>query len=653
MEGGPSFLMPVARCAVAAAAALALAGAARAGDPGAYVPGADQCLDAVPIAGEGVFPFDALAATTDGLPHAACESFGATLIENDVWFAWIASCDFPTTIATCGLVTGDSFLALYRDDGACPPGDASLIACADDSCGDDAAIDFTPMTGTRYLIRIGNYPGEAPLAGAVRIVCMPPREACAAKSGGMLCDDPLGVGDGVFEFDTALDPVPESGPSSCGIGDTLGRWFCYTAERTGIATASTCGGAAFDTTITVYADCRGNEIACDNDSCGMQSSVSWPIVAGERYLVRAAGNAGAAGTIALSIRSEGGPTCEGDADGDGAIGLGDIAVMILHWTETGRPGIPGDVNLDGVVGLADVAVAILEWTNVCSSECRVATYTVPANRNGCAVRPSSVGRSKVGERFEMIAGFTGACACCEYRQYVKGEFLVDGVKLEHPLPGGKRLERDTYHEDGLVNPPAGINVYYGHRAEGNTDPSDIYSTDRPSGCDYSGRDYPGVASSALIAVTLTTDLGFRGEIIDTCRGGEVKRSSEWIVACSGTVAAGGSPPAISRRIAEMVIGGRRAIVSLAVLPGDALAGVVSIANGDGSAAIDAADVDLNISGLIRTAQPGAGRLPETELKGAAAQAVYRFSYPPGSPAIVGASVTVLGQTRTFFVNLTP
>lgn len=59
------------------------------------------------------------------------------------------------------------------------------------------------------------------------------------------------------------------------------------------------------------------------------------------------------------------PACPGDADGDGMVGLADVAVLIGHWTEMVTPGTNGDLDGDGVVGLGDIAVAIGHWGTVC------------------------------------------------------------------------------------------------------------------------------------------------------------------------------------------------------------------------------------------------------------------------------------------------
>ncbi|HVZ93207.1 MAG TPA: dockerin type I domain-containing protein [Phycisphaerales bacterium] len=60
------------------------------------------------------------------------------------------------------------------------------------------------------------------------------------------------------------------------------------------------------------------------------------------------------------------PACPGDADGDHAVGITDIAVLIQHWGQSVTPGTNGDLNEDGVVGIGDVAIVIQNWGEACS-----------------------------------------------------------------------------------------------------------------------------------------------------------------------------------------------------------------------------------------------------------------------------------------------
>lgn len=58
--------------------------------------------------------------------------------------------------------------------------------------------------------------------------------------------------------------------------------------------------------------------------------------------------------------------CNGDADSDGVVGLGDLALLIAHWDFDVPPGTLGDINYDGTVNLADLAFVIQYWGENCN-----------------------------------------------------------------------------------------------------------------------------------------------------------------------------------------------------------------------------------------------------------------------------------------------
>ncbi|MBI5864184.1 MAG: hypothetical protein HZB38_06730 [Planctomycetes bacterium] len=87
-------------------------------------------------------------------------------------------------------------------------------------------------------------------------------------------------------------------------------WYSYVAPFDGTLTVSTCGGAGWDTVLGVWSACpaaSGAEIGCNDDSCGLQSSVVVSMQGGVQYLIRVAGYSGATGTFTLTIsETEGG-----------------------------------------------------------------------------------------------------------------------------------------------------------------------------------------------------------------------------------------------------------------------------------------------------------------------------------------------------------
>jgi hypothetical protein len=150
---------------------LALAGA---NEPISATPPNDDCVNAIPISGEGVFSFDSTGATTVDPPPTSC-SYSFALAGNgfaaDVWFCWTAECTGDVTVDTCGGTTVDTKLAVY-DECVCPPD--VLEGCDDDGCLFQSRVSLFAVSGQTYLIRIGTQPGLGGGMGTFRIACEPP-----------------------------------------------------------------------------------------------------------------------------------------------------------------------------------------------------------------------------------------------------------------------------------------------------------------------------------------------------------------------------------------------------------------------------------------------------------------------------------------------
>ncbi|MCH8242526.1 MAG: hypothetical protein IH897_07940, partial [Planctomycetes bacterium] len=133
---------------------------------------------------------------------------------------------------------------------------------------------------------------------------------CPAEGDGDSCSGPRVVNEGTFGGSTVGNTGTDV--TSCTSGDTLDEWFCYTPTCSGTATASLCSNTNFDTSLAVFEECGGTELACSDDFCGLQSRVDWPVTAGTPYFVRVAGFGGATGDFELQI------SCSPDATiGDG------------------------------------------------------------------------------------------------------------------------------------------------------------------------------------------------------------------------------------------------------------------------------------------------------------------------------------------------
>lgn len=155
---------------VIASAAL---GAALVGGSVKAQPGDDLCSQATRVFGDQTVFFDLATADVDGLAHAECsERPGDAQIYRDVWWLWTAMCDGPARISACGLTSVDTKIVVYAIGGPCPPSDDYILACNDQSCGNQSEVTFVAQAGQRYLVRLGRYAGASGLTGQVRFECV-------------------------------------------------------------------------------------------------------------------------------------------------------------------------------------------------------------------------------------------------------------------------------------------------------------------------------------------------------------------------------------------------------------------------------------------------------------------------------------------------
>jgi hypothetical protein len=187
--------------------------------------------------------------------------------------------------------------------------------------------------------------------------------------------------------------------------------------------------------------------------------------------------------------------------------------------------------------------AAVEWSLAASG----ATVTAPVGASGCLNQTLASGLKQVGESFAMQATLVPgshpvACACAEYRQLVRGSFVVGGTTVSHLLvtnPGAPlqpMLPRpvlgaadDNFREDGTA--PPGFS--YGHRDRFSNIPADSYLPERGTGCTYGGTDFPSLRNLTP-GTTYAIGLDFVGRIVDKCSDDAELVRTAWSVSCNGT-----------------------------------------------------------------------------------------------------------------------
>jgi hypothetical protein len=248
----------------------------------AMAQGGDDCASATAIAGQGTHNFDSSAATTGTQGQIECGGFSS-----DIWFTWTADATGLAVINTCTGATFDTKLAAFPGAGC--PVDGTSLACNDDSCGLQSQIAFAVTNGGVYTIQVGSFGTGAGGLGSfdVSIAAIPPEDNCATP-GTM-------AGQGIFTYDTTAATTGTEGQleTNCdffaqtSIGFDV--WYTWTPDATGLATLTTCG-TAWDTKIAIWpgtgCPTDGTSIACNDDDCALQSTITANVVAGQQYTLQ-------------------------------------------------------------------------------------------------------------------------------------------------------------------------------------------------------------------------------------------------------------------------------------------------------------------------------------------------------------------------------
>jgi hypothetical protein len=124
-------------------------------------------------------------------------------------------------------------------------------------------------------------------------------------------------GQGLFAFDNSAATTGAEGQaeSLCYVFGTSvvsnDVWFSWTADADGVAQVSSCNQTSVDTKLAAYSGSAcpadGSSIACNDDACGFQSSLSFSVTNGSSYLLQVGvwdGGAGGVGNIDISIVSQ-------------------------------------------------------------------------------------------------------------------------------------------------------------------------------------------------------------------------------------------------------------------------------------------------------------------------------------------------------------
>jgi hypothetical protein len=346
----------------------------------------DSCATPTTIVGTGSFPYDTTSATTgaEGQNESLCNQFGSIVIHTDLWYTWVAPFTGTARVTNCGATNGDTKFAAYAGAGC--PASGTAIACNDQACGSNAStIDFAVTQGSTYTLEIGDYEFAFPGPGTFTISQYVPVALDDCQLPAML------AGPGTYMFDSS---VATDGSVQGGFCADVQKdlWYTYVAASNGSATITTCGlitSLDNDTVIAVFdgAGCpTAGSIACNDDSCGLQSTVTWPLVCGQPYTLQVGAYADFYNiTGSFQITESGGtqcgptgvPFCFGDGTGtacpcgnNGAAGNGcanSVNPNGANLTTTGNASLANDTLVLHGSGMPNAACLYFQGTTQVSA----------------------------------------------------------------------------------------------------------------------------------------------------------------------------------------------------------------------------------------------------------------------------------------------
>lgn len=210
------------------------------------------------------------------------------------------------TVSTCtpaGFAAGslgDTVLNIVAPGYPCPPPALALITCNDDGCGSLSTVTFSIISGSTYRFRVSGFNSAVgTFYLSISVTPAPSNDECSSRL--LSCQERTARYTNIGASNSPFPAICQ--PSNADVWFTVGG--CV-----GLLTLDTCG-SAIDTLLSVYPSCGGPELACNDDTCGFQSGVSFNTTTTAPYLVRVAtqgaGSSGPYGMIQIHVTWNSGP----------------------------------------------------------------------------------------------------------------------------------------------------------------------------------------------------------------------------------------------------------------------------------------------------------------------------------------------------------
>jgi len=280
---------------------------------------------------------------------------GTDIIYNSNFYSFTPATTGAYSVSTCGTANFDTKIAVMN---GCDP-TAGVLACNDDGAGCAGFTSLIPSVqlnaGTTYIIALGGYAATTTVGSGTLTIATaggggggPPNDDCANATAAVL---------GANSFTN----VGATGSITGGcVTVNKDVWYSFTASGDASITISFCaaegGSSTHDTAIKVFDSCGGTLIACNDDSCGLQSKVTFTPTCGTSYKIAIGSwstTAVGTGTFTVSQTGTCSAPCPGDLDGDGQVGAADLASLLNAWGTAG-----GDLNGDGTTDSQDLAALL-------------------------------------------------------------------------------------------------------------------------------------------------------------------------------------------------------------------------------------------------------------------------------------------------------
>jgi len=245
----------------------------------------DECANAVNLPLGVATAFNTAGSTTSA-PAWPCAAGGS-----DIWYRITVATGGALNINTCG--SGyDTALELFS--GTC----ASLtsLACNDDFCGLQSTLNAGVAAGT-YFLRVGGFASQTGAGTVIANIAPPATNDECTTALAILANTPTA-------FDTS-GATTGGNLFPCGFGGLPGSsdlWYRYTATSNNDVSVSLCG-SGFDTILQAWSGPCGalNSLACNDDSCALQSTVRFSGVSGQSYYIQVGGWNGAVGVGTVEV----------------------------------------------------------------------------------------------------------------------------------------------------------------------------------------------------------------------------------------------------------------------------------------------------------------------------------------------------------------